>query len=92
MQPNPLRYSDYLDDGFGELKEKNRLHGRGIKIWNDGPIYIGYFEDGYLSTGNFINIYSDGRFEVGEKCYKKDGDGERKMRRMRGTEYKTNGT
>ncbi len=30
MQPNPLRYSDRLGYGFGEVSENNELHGRGI--------------------------------------------------------------
>ncbi len=53
---------------------------------NNGTINIGYYEDGFVSTGNFIFIYSDGDLEVGE-IYFEDGD-----RRRRGTIYKTNGT
>jgi hypothetical protein len=32
MQPDPIRWwcSDYKGDGFGEVKERNKLHGRGI--------------------------------------------------------------
>ncbi len=71
MQPNPLSYSaieEYEDDcskkfyNLGELNEVNKLHGRGIRIWNFGGITIGYFENDELSTGNYIDIYSDGVF------------------------------
>ncbi len=86
MQPNPLRYSDYLDDGFGEVDENNKLHGRGIQIWSDGPILIGLWENGVRSTGNCIYIRSSGHFRVGE-TYIKD-----ELRWMRCTEYRTDGT
>jgi hypothetical protein len=45
MQPNPLMFTDFYD-GFGELDENNRLHGRGICILSNGDILIGYFENG----------------------------------------------
>ncbi len=62
------------------------MHGRGIRIDDDGFILIGYFdEDGIASTGNYIHIYSDGTFRVGERYFK---DGER---RERGTGYMTDG-
>ncbi len=69
MQPNPLRY--YNKEGeegadFGEVNENNMLHGRGIRLSNDGFIKIGYFEDGRLSTGHYIYIFSHGEFFVGE--------------------------
>ncbi len=57
---------------FGEFNQDNDLHGRGIQIWNDGEIWIGYYEKGGLSTGNYIYIRYDGVFWVGEK-YLKDG-------------------
>ncbi len=60
-------------DVFGEVDENNRLHGRGIRIYNNaGNIYIGYYERGHLSTGNYIRIWRNGRFEVRER-YRKDG-------------------
>jgi hypothetical protein len=49
-------------------------------------IRIGYFEDGYVSTGNYIHILYNGEFRVGE-VYFKEG-----KRWMRGTWYKTDGT
>jgi hypothetical protein len=86
MQPNPLSwYSNYSEIEFGEVNEKNRLHGRGIGIWNDGFIGIGYFENGKLSTGKYITIFYTGSFKVGE-CYMKDRE-----RWFRYTQYKTNG-
>ncbi len=59
--------SNYWKDGlfgdtyFGEINKNNRT-GRGIKIWNDGFIYIGYFENGFVGTGHYIHIYSNGNF------------------------------
>ncbi len=87
MQPNPLRY--YSDSGltknFGEHKEDNEENGRGIRIFNNGDICIGYFENGRL-IGNLIAINSDGTFYVGEN-YLKDG-----RILWRGTQYKTDGS
>ncbi len=40
---------------FGEFEE-DRLHGRGIGIYDDGAIIIGYCENGFWSTGNYIQI------------------------------------
>ncbi len=85
MQPNPLRYSGWSEGDFGEVNKGNNLHGRCIQILNDGWILIGYFEDGLDSTGNYITIWSDGVFRVGEK-YWKDG---RRWERV--TTYKKNG-
>ncbi len=51
---------------------------------NSDTFWIGCFENG-LSTGNYIVIYSDGEFRVGE-IYFKDG-----KKRFRGTFYETNG-
>ncbi len=95
MQPNPLSYSEYEEAHFytynlGELNEVNRLHGRGIQIWNDwndDEIWIGYYKNGKLSPGNYIRLYSNGDFSVGE-VYDKDGG----RRKERCTRYSTNGT
>ncbi len=78
MRQSPPRFS--YDNAFGEINEDNVLHGRGIDI-NWTGIWFGYFEDGELSTGNYILIWSDGEFEVG-KVYIKDGE-----RRVRGSQY-----
>jgi hypothetical protein len=86
MQPNPLRYRSKYDGKFGEVNEDNKLHGRSIHIWDDGDIRIGYYEDGNLSTGNYIHLLSDGVFFVGE-FYMEEG-----LRKRRGTEYQTDGT
>ncbi len=71
---------------YGQLNADGKEHGRGIKILDLGTIHIGYFENGVWSTGNYIYIYPDGRFNVGER-YIKYGE-----RRGRGTEYYTDGT
>ncbi len=70
---------------YGELDESGKGYGRGIRIWNDGTICFGYWEDGSGGTGNYIYIHSDGEFAVGER-YLKDGDV-----RDRGTRYSTDG-
>ena len=56
--------TDSISKYYGELDADGELHGRGISIRNDGRIWIGYFEDGWLSTGNYINIYNGDRFRV----------------------------
>ncbi len=85
MQPNTLKYCDEDGEQFGEVNANNRMHGRGIKIWKDGGISIGYYENGLLSTGNYINILHYGKFRVGE-YYTKDG-----IEMVRGTRYMTDG-
>ncbi len=70
---------------FGETNKDNKLHGRGIRIWYEGNIYIGYFNNGYYAPGKFINIYMSGEFEVGE-IYLKDG-----QQRNKSTQYDTKG-
>ncbi len=71
---------------YGEINADGEEHGRGIGISNDGDIGIGYFKNGEWSTGNYIEIYSDGRFWVGE-LYLKEG-----KKRNRGTRYNTDGS
>ncbi len=72
----------------GEINESGEEHGRGIYIDTHDAvfIYIAYFENGGLSTGNFIEIDPRGEFAVGER-YLKDGEIWR-----RGTDYKKDGT
>ncbi len=81
LQTKPYSASKY----YGELNSYGKEHGRGIDISN-GSILIGYWEDGWLSTGNYIKIWSDGRFWVRE-FYIKDEE-----KWWRGTEYNTDGT
>ncbi len=57
---------------LGEMDQFNNPHGRGIKIFSIADIHIGYFNNDKLAPGKYINIYSDGEFEVGE-MYLKDG-------------------
>ncbi len=71
---------------YGELNADGKEHGRGIRIWDDGSTTIGYYENGKWSTDNYIFIFSDGDFRVGE-IYQKDG-----KKWKRGTTYFTNGT
>jgi hypothetical protein len=62
------------------------LEGRGISIYNNGPIIIAYYEDGWHRTGNYIAIDKGGNFDVG-KFYFKDG-----IKWRRGTQYFKDGT
>ncbi len=70
---------------YGEVDADGKGHCRGILIWNNGRITIGYFENDDVSTGNYITIYWNGEFRVG-KYYTKDG-----VSWERGTQYYTNG-
>ncbi len=58
-------FHDKYGTDYGELDEHNNLHGRGIFIFNDGRILIGFVDNGEW-TGNYIKIYNDGWFQVGE--------------------------
>ena len=85
MRPQAQFFNQKKDlTDFGEFEE-NRLNGRVIEIYNSGRIAIGYFENGWPSTGNYIEVYSSGGFRVGE-YYMKDG-----RRWNRGTWYFTSG-
>jgi hypothetical protein len=53
-------------------KETKKPSGRGICIYPNGNIHIGYYNNGELAPGNDIYIFSDGGFIVGE-VYLKDG-------------------
>jgi len=81
-----LKFTEKYGSKFiGELNSKNKLQGKGIAIYPSGFIEIGYFEKGYLAPGNYLWIYSDGKFHVGER-YLKDG-----KRWDKYTQYLTNG-
>jgi hypothetical protein len=41
---------------YGELDANGDEHGRAISIYLDGRIEIGYYKDGWWSTGNYIQI------------------------------------
>ncbi len=45
LQPNPLRYAKREVDCtmFGEINGDNKLHSKGIVIWNNGSIDIAYW-------------------------------------------------
>ena len=70
---------------IGELNSDNKLHGKGIYFYSGGEIGIGYYNNGVGAPGNYLTIYSDGEFKVGE-CYLKDGE-----KCVRGTRYLTDG-
>ena len=95
MRPSASFYKEVpLEDGthcpyFGESNEDNIPHGRGIEIWNDGLIEIGYWKNGF-HTGNCIRIFSDGEFQVVEYYEEDEEDGV--AERVKGKMYMTDGT
>ncbi len=82
LQTNTYYWGKY----YGEVNADGKEYGRSIIIYDNGYIMIGYFENGWSSTGNYIHIYSDGGFQVGD-MYLTDGE-----IWNRGTSYKTDGT
>ncbi len=85
LRPSGARY--FKDDYFGEFSEKNNPHGRGIYIYFDGDIRFQYYHNGATASGNYIHIYKDGEFDVGEGYFK---DGMKLHHRC--TRYCTDGT
>jgi hypothetical protein len=59
-------YVDSCETRVGELNENNDLHGRGIYLYFNAEITIGYWLKGGLSIGHYIDISSDGMFSVAE--------------------------
>ena len=55
------------DKYVGEWSEDTKKpHGRGILILSNANIYIQYWAGGVAAPGNYINIFSNGEFKVGE--------------------------
>ncbi len=52
---------------FGELNRDKKEHGKGILLYIDGSIYLGYFANGHYAAGSYIHILRDGSFDVGRK-------------------------
>ena len=71
---------------FGEHNSDDKLNGRGIFTDENGNIRIGYWNNGVIAPGNFIKIFSNGVFIVGE-LYMKDGE-----KCYRFTQYNKDGT
>ena len=65
----PLQ-SFLLKDGHtfvGDQSTETKMPlGRGILIYSDGVIHIGYFEGDSLAPGNDVIIGADGMFSVGD--------------------------
>ena len=72
---------------FGERNSNNRLDGRGIAITSYEDMHIRKFKDGEDDAGNYITIYKDGHYSVGERYL--DANGEIKGR---GTKYRPDST
>ncbi len=90
-----VKYSDKPEEfgwpaGYKYLgkwsKETQRPQGSGICISSTGDIRIGYFNNGVPAPGTYITFGNGGDTRVGD-CYVKNGNC-----RVRGTEYKANGT
>ena len=71
---------------IGEQINLDAKYCRGINIYSDGRISIGYYLKSSPAPGNYIWINGDGRFKVG-KYY-----GSIETLGYKGTEYKTDGT
>lgn len=70
-----------------ELGAENNPKSRGMRIYSNGNIDVGYWNHRHNAPGNYIYIYKEGIFHVGE-CYRdKNGD-----LGYRGIQYKTDGT
>ena len=91
-----VKYSDDPSDNvwafgqryFGEWStDTKKPHGRGIYFYENGQIYIGFYNHGERAPGSYIYIYEDSRLRVG--TWQKNSDGKKCYK---GTEYKTNGT
>ena len=91
MRPDASNYfKDFINRTyFGELDESNEPHGRGIFIYNDGGIRIGYWWNDSWGTGGHIYTDKNGYFEVSEVYEKEEG---KRKKGWRGTLYSTDGT
>ena len=50
---------------YGEHNKDFVPHGRGIRVYRNGNIYIGYENNNYAGIGRSINLTKDGWFRVG---------------------------
>ena len=56
-----------LSKYYGEWSAyTNKPHGRGIRICQNGDIYMGYLKEGTWSEGGLLYIQQNGAFEVDE--------------------------
>lgn len=72
---------------IGEHNENNKLHGRGIIVYESGSIWIGYWNNGTLSDGDYIAIGREGLFDVG--VFYRNAAGKAQYK---GTRYKPDST
>ena len=82
---------DRVGNEYSYLGEWNREtwlpNGRGVYIYNNGEIWIGYFNNRWAAPGNYVEIKGKGEFVVGE-YYKLEDE----SLQSRYTEYKSDGT
>lgn len=50
---------------FGDRNLVNKLHGRGILLYPNGNIRIGYWIDGIPVTDSIVEFYKDGEIKYG---------------------------
>ena len=62
--------SKYIGEWCAQTDKPN---GRGIAIFGNGEIWIGYYKDGDVAAGNYIFIYSNGWFNLGEYYFDANG-------------------
>ena len=61
--------TDYRMNGnIGEHNSNKKLHGKGLRIFPNGTVWIQSWSDGERVAGSYLNIRNDGAFTVGE-CY-----------------------
>lgn len=47
---------------YGELNSEDKPDGRGVRIWEDGVIYVGYWSDGKEKPGHYLKYNNNGEF------------------------------
>ena len=61
---------ELLISRVGELDNNNTLNGNGIEINPQTHILFGYFHRSSLKPGNYICVYNNGDFDVGEAYFR----------------------
>ena len=53
----------------GEVNQQQEPIGKGIRVKENGRIYLANQKKGEISDGNYLEIQPDGTFDVGYKYY-----------------------
>ena len=67
--------------------ETKKPHGRGIRIYDNGNIRIGYRKNGDITLGKYVDVWPKGRVAVGEWY-----QGMHQITTNRGTEFLQDGS